>query len=74
MIVESATVPSDRHTAVALDDTDQKVVALWLAQRPRTTTRYYLRAWRYLQIATGGVELRAIQLPTCRHTRRAYAG
>ena len=63
MTVESATVPSDIHTVVALDDTDQKIVALWLAQRPRTTTRSYLRAWRYLQMATGGVELRAIQLP-----------
>jgi hypothetical protein len=37
MTVESATVPSDIHTVVALDDTDQKIVALWLAQRPRTT-------------------------------------
>ena len=63
MMVESKTVPSDMQAAVALDDTDQKVVALWLAQRPWTTTRSYLRAWRYLQIATGGVELRAIQLP-----------
>jgi site-specific recombinase XerD len=63
MLVESAIVPSDIHTVVALDDTDQKVLALWLAQRPRTTTRSYLRAWRYLQIATGGVELHAIQLP-----------
>jgi integrase/recombinase XerD len=63
MLVEIATVPSDIHTVVALDDTDQKVLALWLAQRPWTTTRSYLRAWRYLQIATGGVELRAIQLP-----------
>ena len=62
-MVESKTVPSDMQAAVALDDTDQKVLALWLAQRPWTTTRSYLRAWRYLQIATGGVELRAIQLP-----------
>jgi hypothetical protein len=38
MIVETATVPSDSHTVVALDDADQKVVALWLALRPRTTT------------------------------------
>jgi site-specific recombinase XerD len=69
MIGETATVPSDRYTVAALDDTDQKVVALWLAQRPRTTTRSYQRAWRYLQMATGGVELRAIQL----HHLQAYA-
>ena len=69
MIVESTIVPSDSHTVAALDDTDQNVVASWLAQRPRTTTRSYQRAWRYLQLATGGVELRAIQL----HHLQAYA-
>ena len=34
----------------------------WLAQRPPTTTRAYLLAWRYLVLATGGKNIQAIQL------------
>ena len=64
----AATATSATPTMVSADDTDQNVIAMWLAQRPRTTTRSYLRSWNYLQLATGGVELRAIRL----HHLQAY--
>jgi integrase/recombinase XerD len=48
---------------VSPEDTDQNIVALWLAQRPPTTLRSYRLAFRYLQIAAPGVELQDIRLP-----------
>jgi integrase/recombinase XerD len=48
---------------VSPEDTGQNIIALWLAQRPPTTLRSYRLAFRYLQIAAAGVELRDIRLP-----------
>lgn len=63
MIAPLMTTASNMHSVVSADDTDEKLIAMWLAQRPRTTTRSYQRAWKYLQIASGGTEIRAIRLP-----------
>lgn len=68
MIVENAPATSATHLMVSADETDQNIVDMWLAQRPRSTTRSYKRAWGYLQSATGGVELRALRF----HHLQAY--
>ena len=44
------------------DDDDEKIIALWLSQRPRTTARNYRRAWRYFQAATDQIGLRNARL------------
>ncbi len=68
MFVDHAAVPLSMHAMVSAEETDQNVIAMWLAQRPRSTTRSYKRAWTYLQNATGGVELRALRF----HHLQAY--
>ena len=45
------------------ENTDQNIVALWLAQRPPTTLRSYRLAFRYLQSAAPGIGLRDVRLP-----------
>src|SRR5215472_7625514 len=66
--MEMSPSPSVAQTAqgagsalVSPEDTDQNIIALWLAQRPPTTLRSYRLAFRYLQIAAAGVELRDIR-------------
>lgn len=44
------------------DDDDEKIIGLWLSQRPRTTARNYRRAWRYFQAATDQIGLRHARL------------
>ncbi len=62
MTVETAIAAAATLALASPEDTDPNIIALWLAQRPATTTRSYRRAWKYLQLASGGVELRAIRL------------
>ncbi len=62
MTVENASTIPLIDLMVSAEETDQNIVDMWIAQRPRSTTRFYKRAWKYLQIATGGVELRALRL------------
>ena len=65
MACENTTPASPVPATESPADSDQKLVALWLAERPPTTTRYYRRAWLYLNIASGGVEIRAIRPGCC---------
>ena len=63
MHAENATAASAVNSMISLDDADQNIIALWLAQRPLTTLRSYRLALRYLQSAAPGIELRNIRLP-----------
>ena len=62
MYAANATAASAVNSMISSDDTDQSIIALWLAQRPPTTTRSYRAALRYLQSATPGIELRNLRL------------
>jgi integrase/recombinase XerD len=63
MHAENTTAAPSVNSMVSPDDTDQNIIALWLAGRPPTTTRSYRAGLSYLQSAAPGIELRNVRLP-----------